>query len=61
LQDVVNPLTNDISSIWTANYRSNYESSEASPIESVEVRSPLVCEAPKGICAKCYGRNLLVR
>jgi DNA-directed RNA polymerase subunit beta' len=23
-----------------------------------EVRSPLVCEALKGICAKCYGRNL---
>jgi len=22
------------------------------------VRSPLTCEAPKGICAKCYGRNL---
>ncbi|MFB0909874.1 MAG: DNA-directed RNA polymerase subunit beta', partial [Flavobacterium sp.] len=30
----------------------------ASPIEKVEVRSPLVCEALKGICAKCYGRNL---
>ncbi|HLV92791.1 MAG TPA: DNA-directed RNA polymerase subunit beta' [Aequorivita sp.] len=31
---------------------------EASPIESVEVRSALTCEAPKGICAQCYGRNL---
>jgi DNA-directed RNA polymerase subunit beta' len=29
-----------------------------SPIESLEVRSPLSCEATKGICAKCYGRNL---
>lgn len=29
-----------------------------SPIEKVEVRSALTCEAPKGICAKCYGRNL---
>ncbi len=27
-------------------------------IEEVEVRSPLTCEATKGICAKCYGRNL---
>ena len=27
-------------------------------IESVEVRSPLSCEAKRGICAKCYGRNL---
>ncbi|WP_147678975.1 DNA-directed RNA polymerase subunit beta' [Algibacter pacificus] len=31
---------------------------EASPIESVEVRSALTCEALHGICAKCYGRNL---
>ncbi|MAU27091.1 MAG: DNA-directed RNA polymerase subunit beta' [Muricauda sp.] len=31
---------------------------EASPIEKIEVRSALTCEAPKGICAKCYGRNL---
>ena len=29
-----------------------------SPIESIEVRSPLTCEAKKGICVKCYGRNL---
>ena len=29
-----------------------------SPIESVEVRSVLTCEAKKGVCAKCYGRNL---
>ncbi len=27
-------------------------------IESVEIRSPLTCESAKGICAKCYGRNL---
>ncbi|PKG49651.1 DNA-directed RNA polymerase subunit beta' [Olleya sp. 1-3] len=31
---------------------------ENSPIETVEVRSPLSCEAKKGICAQCYGRNL---
>ncbi|GLB50944.1 DNA-directed RNA polymerase subunit beta' [Neptunitalea lumnitzerae] len=29
-----------------------------SPVESVEVRSALTCEAEQGICAKCYGRNL---
>ena len=27
-------------------------------IETVEIRSPLTCESSKGICAKCYGRNL---
>lgn len=31
---------------------------ENSPIEKVEVRSPLTCEAKQGICGKCYGRNL---
>ena len=31
---------------------------ETLPIDKVEVRSPLTCEAKKGICAKCYGRNL---
>ena len=31
---------------------------ENSAIESIEVRSPLTCEAKTGICAKCYGRNL---
>ncbi|MFZ9778339.1 MAG: DNA-directed RNA polymerase subunit beta', partial [Schleiferiaceae bacterium] len=31
---------------------------EASPVEMVEVRSALTCESKRGICAKCYGRNL---
>ena len=31
---------------------------EAAPIETIEVRSPLTCQANDGICAKCYGRNL---
>ena len=31
---------------------------EDAQVESVEVRSVLTCEAKKGVCAKCYGRNL---
>jgi len=31
---------------------------ESTPIEKVEVRSPLSCESPRGVCSKCYGRNL---
>ena len=31
---------------------------EDSPIESVEIRSVLTCESKRGVCAKCYGRNL---
>jgi DNA-directed RNA polymerase subunit beta'' (EC 2.7.7.6) len=31
---------------------------EDSPLERVEIRSVLTCESKKGVCAKCYGRNL---
>ncbi len=31
---------------------------EESPIDQVEIRSVLTCESRKGVCAKCYGRNL---
>ena len=31
---------------------------ESLPIEQVEIRSVLTCESRKGVCAKCYGRNL---
>jgi len=31
---------------------------EDSPIERVEIRSVLTCETKRGVCAKCYGRNL---
>ena len=31
---------------------------QESSIEQVEIRSVLTCESKKGVCAKCYGRNL---
>ncbi|MBI4343267.1 MAG: DNA-directed RNA polymerase subunit beta' [Candidatus Omnitrophica bacterium] len=31
---------------------------EAMGVERIRIRSVLTCEAQKGICAKCYGRNL---
>ncbi|MFN5318998.1 MAG: DNA-directed RNA polymerase subunit beta' [Bacteroidia bacterium] len=31
---------------------------ELAGIEAVEIRSVLTCESEKGVCAKCYGRNL---
>ncbi len=31
---------------------------DASSIEEVEIRSVLTCETKRGVCAKCYGRNL---
>lgn len=33
---------------------------EAAGIEAVEVRSPITCEAERGICQKCYGRHLAI-
>lgn len=30
----------------------------ASGIDAVEIRSVLTCETKRGVCAKCYGRNL---
>ncbi len=31
---------------------------QAADIDEVEIRSVLTCEQRKGVCAKCYGRNL---
>ncbi|MEI7662779.1 MAG: DNA-directed RNA polymerase subunit beta' [Bacteroidota bacterium] len=31
---------------------------DSSPLEGIEIRSVLTCESKKGVCAKCYGRNL---
>ncbi len=31
---------------------------ENAGIESVEIRSVMTCESRRGVCAKCYGRNL---
>ena len=59
LNDVYNPQTDEL--LVASGDMIDEEvakSIENSPIESIEVRSPLSCEAKKGICAKCYGRNL---
>ncbi len=34
---------------------------EQADIETVEIRSVLTCESKKGVCMKCYGRNLATR
>ena len=31
---------------------------EASGVQAVKIRSPLICEAEQGVCATCYGRDL---
>ena len=59
LHDVIDPLTNEVYVKSGEQITEDVAYSiENSPIQMVEVRSPLTCESAKGICAKCYGRNL---
>ncbi|MDY0089734.1 MAG: DNA-directed RNA polymerase subunit beta' [Flavobacteriaceae bacterium] len=59
LQDVINPLTSEVMVATGEEITENIARKiDKSPVERVEVRSALTCEAEKGICAKCYGRNL---
>ena len=59
VHDIVNPTTGDL--IVAAGEEITEPIAQAiedSPIESVEIRSVLTCESKKGVCMKCYGRNL---
>ncbi len=59
VHDIIDPITGEI--IVAAGEEINDAAADrinASPIESVEIRSVLTCESKKGVCAKCYGRNL---
>ncbi|HOM39976.1 MAG TPA: DNA-directed RNA polymerase subunit beta' [Bacteroidales bacterium] len=59
VHDVFHPLTGEL--IVAAGEEITEEIAsviEDSPIEQVEIRSVLTCESKKGVCAKCYGRNL---
>ena len=59
VHDIIDPLTGEL--IVAAGEEINDAAADrinASPIESVEIRSVLTCESKKGVCAKCYGRNL---
>jgi DNA-directed RNA polymerase subunit beta' len=59
LNDVINPLNNEILVAAGEEITDAIGAAiGAAPIESVDVRSALTCEAKKGICVKCYGRNL---
>ncbi|MCR5313812.1 MAG: DNA-directed RNA polymerase subunit beta' [Bacteroidaceae bacterium] len=59
VHDIVNPTTGDliVASGEEITDRIAKEIEDAG-IESVEIRSVLTCESKKGVCMKCYGRNL---
>ena len=62
VHDVINPKTGDVivpaGEEITETIADEIEKAE---IESVEIRSVLTCESKKGVCRKCYGRNLATR
>ncbi|MFL2592214.1 MAG: DNA-directed RNA polymerase subunit beta' [Flavobacteriaceae bacterium] len=59
LHNVYNPINNELI-VGAGEQIGEFEAKEIedSPIDQVDVRSPLTCEAKRGICVKCYGRNL---
>jgi DNA-directed RNA polymerase subunit beta' len=59
LHDVFNPITNEL--IVAAGEEITIDEARAiedAGIETVEIRSVLTCESKRGVCVKCYGRNL---
>ena len=59
VHDVIHPLTGEVLVNAGEEIREDAAKKiQDSPIESVEIRSVLTCESKKGVCAKCYGRNL---
>ncbi len=59
VHDVINPHTNEI--IVKSGEEITEDKADAIEkvgIEMVEIRSVLTCESKKGVCRKCYGRNL---
>ncbi|HWQ81506.1 MAG TPA: DNA-directed RNA polymerase subunit beta' [Ignavibacteria bacterium] len=59
IHDVVDPVTKKV--IVKAGQEIDEEKAQAisdSPVTGVEIRSVLTCESKRGVCAKCYGRDL---
>jgi DNA-directed RNA polymerase subunit beta' len=59
VHDVYNPLTEElIVSVGEEITDEIAAKIEEAAIETVEIRSVLACEAKRGVCVKCYGKNL---
>ena len=59
VHDIIHPLTGEVIVRSGEEIREDAaQIIQDSPIERVEIRSVLTCESKKGVCAKCYGRNL---
>ena len=58
LEDVVDKDGNVIAPVGTLLDEATTQRIEDAEVQSVKIRSPLVCEATLGVCGKCYGRDL---
>ncbi|MCC8134403.1 MAG: DNA-directed RNA polymerase subunit beta' [Tannerellaceae bacterium] len=59
VHDITHPLTGELIVESGEEIREDAAKKiQESPVENVEIRSVLTCESKKGVCAKCYGRNL---
>ena len=58
LEDVVDKDGNVIAPVGTLLDEPTTQRIEDAEVQSVKIRSPLVCEATLGVCGKCYGRDL---
>jgi len=59
VHDIYHPLTGELLVIAGVELTEDLAKKiDDSPIEQVEIRSVLTCESKRGVCAKCYGRNL---
>jgi DNA-directed RNA polymerase subunit beta' len=59
LHDIYDPMSDEI--ICEADQMIDEEIAHRiveTSIDDVEIRSVLTCESPRGVCAKCYGRDL---
>lgn len=58
-EDIIDPVSNEL--ILTKGNEiteDHIDKIDAAGIESVKIRSVLTCKTKRGICAKCYGRDL---
>ncbi|MDT7529570.1 DNA-directed RNA polymerase subunit beta' [Sphingopyxis sp. SE2] len=58
LEDVADKDGNIIAPVGTLLDEATTQRIEDAEVQSVKIRSPLVCEATLGVCGKCYGRDL---
>jgi DNA-directed RNA polymerase subunit beta' len=61
-EDVVHPISNEIiveaGSLIDEETAARIDEASRAGLEKMRIRSVLTCDAQRGVCGKCYGRNL---